>query len=453
MTDRGTADRIMARVANSIRAQRTRLMRTIGLTHDGERDTWEVFGYPRSIQIQSLYERYRRGGLEQRIIRAFPKATWQTPPDLTDDANRENETTFEQEVRQLDRDHSVWHMLERADRLSAIGRFGILLMGFDDNEEPRKELRKGTHKLIYLRPFSERSVSVAELDREPTSPRYGLPVRYKIETQGVDHRDQVHLTVHHSRVLHLTEYPEEDDVYGTPRLEAVYNRLLDIEKTAGSSAEAFWLNANAAIALSASADADLGPDDIKQMKDQAEEFQHQLRRILALQGVDVKQLQVQIAQPEQHLMSYLKLVAGTIGMPLRILIGNEQGELASSSDDDNWAAEIDSRRSNYAAPRIVRPFINKMIEVGVLSKPQGDEYEASWEQQDTLSAKDKSEIALNRSNVLRNYASTPIAETIVPAREFREQVLGLDPEPEGGFPEDVEPDDDGDIDPDIDDEA
>lgn len=438
-------ERILAAVAHSVRAARTRLVRAIGKTHGEERDLYETFGYPRSIEVGAMYERYRRGGIESRIIRAFPKATWRVAPEVTDDDSSDKETEFEQAVDQLDRNFSVWHMLERADRLSGIGHYGILLMGFSDGRNPNQPLADGNPKLIYLRPFSERSVRVAELERDPKSPRFGLPKVYNIETQGVDQANVNPMAVHYSRVLHITEFPEEDDIYGTPRLESVYNRLLDIEKVAGGSAEAFWLNANAALALLAQSDADLDSNDIAAMKEQAEEFQHQLRRIFALQGVDVKQLKAQIADPSNHIDALLSLLAGTIGIPKRILVGSERGELASTQDDDNWAAEIDSRRKNYVAPRIVRPFIDKMIAVGMLPQPRGGDYDAHWPQTDTLSETQKADVAQKRATALQSYSSTPIAETIVPPGEFRERFLGLDAEPPGGFPEAVEPDDEGDI--------
>lgn len=423
-------------LANTVQTARTRLARAVGLTHGGDRDTWEQFGYPRQIEIQALWERYKRGGIEKRIIRAFSQATWRDDPIVEENDNREQQTEFERQVEQLNEQHGLWAMMERLDRLSAIGRFGCLLIGFNDSKHQTQPVERAS-EVIYLRPFSERSVSITQLDQDPKSPRFGLPLMYEIQTQDVDQRGARRFSVHYSRMLHVTEFPEEDDVYGTPRLEAIYNRLLDLEKVVGGSAEAFWLNANAGLAIMAQQDGEFTQPQREELKQQAEDYQHGFRRVMAMHGADVKQLAVQIGDPSNHANTILDQIAGTEGIPKRILTGSEQGELASSQDEGNWNARIEERRQQFAEPRMIRPLLEKLGAVGVLNVPE--RYWAYWQPIDTLDETKKSEIALRKSQALAAYSNAPQAAVTVPEREFREHWLGLEPAPEGGFVSEVEP--------------
>jgi hypothetical protein len=148
--------------------------------------------------------------------------------------------------------------------------------------------------------------------------------------------------------------------------------------------------------------------------------------------------------PSGNLDSLLKLIAGTHGVPLRILTGSEAGELASSQDATNWAAQIDDRRSGYAAPKIVRPFIEKMIETGNLPEPEGT-MSIEWDALASLSEKEKADIGKTRAESIAAYVGADGADYVMPLREFRYEILGLPEESE--YEEDEEgPDDEDDED-------
>ena len=56
--------------------------------------------------------------------------------------------------------------------------------------------------------------------------------------------------VHASRVIHVAEDILDDEVYGIPRLEPLYNYLDDLLKVVGGSAEMFWLDAKRRLVFS-----------------------------------------------------------------------------------------------------------------------------------------------------------------------------------------------------------
>jgi hypothetical protein len=295
-------------------------------------------------------------------------------------------------------------------------------------------------------------------------PRFGLPLMYTVQTGNLLNADRPvparNFQVHYSRVIHVTETPDENLVYGTPCLQPIYNRLLDLEKVMGGSAETFWLTANRGMMLSADKEARLDEKDIKDMKEQAEEFQHQLRRNLIGTGMTATVLGSEDPDPGPNVDKLLDEVAGATGIPKRILIGSERGELASGQDENNWNARVDERRKDFAYPSILRPFGDAMIATGNWPQPQG-QWWAEWPEQAALGPVEESTVLVNRTNALATYSNSPGASLVVPPQEFRRDFLNMEPESEFEVEElvpidetdpDLQDDDDADPEPGDDDD-
>lgn len=411
------------------------------------RNTWQDFGYPTQISVEQMTLRYRRGGIASRIVRAFPQATWREQPKIRDEAGDSWEqgsasySPFVEAVSDLFDRMRVLHYMERADRLSSIGQFGVLFLGFR-NGQPGEPLGEGSNPLIYLAPYGEPDVQVASWDQDVNSPRFGLPLTYTLKSGGSSllggsAAQRRSLTVHHSRVIHVSETLESDDVFGVPTLEPVWNHLLDLEKVLGSGAESFYLNSRGGLALSADKDAKLDQGAVDDMRAQVEDFQNNLRRALALRGTTAQMLQATIADPKGTVDSIVDQIAGTKGIPKRILIGSERGELGGDNDEMNWGRRIDERQENFATPVMVRPFIDRMIVTGNIPAPQGS-YWVEWPQSTTLSPERQAEIGLKRAQALVAFANAPAAELIVPTQEFRTDFLGMEPESEYSVPDDMD---------------
>jgi hypothetical protein len=237
-------------------------------------------------------------------------------------------------------------------------------------------------------------------------------------------------------VLHIAEFLEQDEVYGTPPLLAVYNYLKDLMKVVGASSECFWLAANRGLALMADLGSNINETTLKDMKEQAENFQNKMQRVLVGEGMKTTVLDSSIPDPAPTVQQLLQLIAGTSGIPLRLMLGTEEAQLAGSQDGDNWASRVEERRMMFASPMILRPFVQLMIDTGNLPKPSG-KWWVDWEQSKELSALDRSIVAMNKSTALKNYAAAPAAEVIVAPEEVREW-LDLDPESEYELQDPVE---------------
>ena len=409
-------------------------------SHEGARDFYTVFGYPRDpITAINYKELYDRGGIANRIIRAYPKATWRDWPTVCDEDGKED-SAFHNAFEELVERMNLMHYLDRADRISGIGHYGVLLLGVNDNADLRQPLGKG--KLMYLQPFAEYSATINQWDVDPKSPRFGKPLMYTLQTADPTQRSTGaisgrSLNVHYSRVIHIAESLEQDDVFGTPCLKPVINYLHDLHKTVGAQAEIYWLAANRGIALMADKDSNVDESMLTRMKEQAEEYQHQLRRTLVGAGMTAQALGSDAPDGTTGADTLLKLIAGTKGMPQRIMIGSEAGELSSSQDENNWNSRIDERRTTFAGPCILRPLVQKLIDIGELT-PKGKWY-IDWPKATAISDAERSTIAVNKTTALRNYVSTPGAEMVVAQQEVREWLdLPAESEYELEEPEEIE---------------
>jgi len=416
----------MSENASTVRSLWNRLL---GKSHNGRRDRYEVFGWKHTLRTEDFVSMYHRNGIASRIVRAFPKATWGDTPNVYDETKDGDEKpdSLTGAWQRLNKELSVVHYMERADRLSSLGQFGLLYMGFAD-ALPVSEPVVGAAQLVYLSAYSEQNVSVQRWDMDEKSPRFGLPVIYTLMTssmgQSGKNSQTKSMTVHHSRVIHLSEFLDDDEVYGVPRLLPSYNYLEDLEKVTGASSETFWLTANRGILWTADSDAEFDEDDRVKMKEQAEEYEHQLRRNITGTGIKAQVLGSETPDPNGNTKNLLSLIAGTHGMPQRILVGAEAGELASSQDSSNWIGQIDDRRATWAGPRVLMPFIVKMVETGNLPRPVGS-ITAGWDPSAGLTDKEKAEIAKAKTTALAAYVATDGADLVVPIREFRAEILGL----------------------------
>lgn len=419
---------------------RDRLASLLGLTHHGTRDLYENFGWPKNLIIEQLFAMYYRGGIANRIIKAYPQATWRDIPVIRDEQGSSSKkdaadySPFTESVEQFFKKHNVLAYLERADRVAGVGRFSLLLFGFRDGlplDQPMAETSSQA-PLLYLSVYADPNVTITEWEQNMQDPRFGKPKYYTVQTgnpvvgggqsNAIGHRS---FRVHWSRVLHLAEYLDEDEIYGLPRLVSVYNYVQDLEKLTGAGAESFWFNARGGMVWSADKDAQFGADEITRMERQAEEFGNQLRRITALQGVTPTQLNSTIIDPSPLINSLLDLIAGGVAIPKRILVGTERGELSSDQDENNWAQRVEERRVNYASPYILKPMISKLILTGNVLQPKG-QWEIQWPGAG-LGPQKAAEVGSVRSNTLRNYVTSPGAELVVPPEEFRKEFLGLEP--------------------------
>jgi len=366
---------------------RASLAQYLGKQFGGARDLYKVLGYKSVISFNDYLAKYTRGGIAKRIVDAPSSATWRRPPIVYENNSKNPDTPFEKDWVALNKRLRVLHYFERVDRISGIGRFGILMIGIGGSRgrDLSKKLEgklDDPNQITHLSVFSEGSVRIKELVDDRSDPDFGKPLLYEITLSPESYAsvDYMNVTVHASRVIHVAEDLMEDEVYGTPRLQAVFNLLDDLDKTVPGSAEMFWQGAYRGLHVDVNPEFQLGEldnDSLAELDEEIEEYIHGIRRVIRTQGVDVKPIRSQIADPSGVFDAIITLISGTTKIPKRILFGSERGELASEQDEVNWNSRIKERQEQFAEPVILRPFVNKMIDLGVISPPDGV-YDVHW---------------------------------------------------------------------------
>ncbi len=405
---------VLRHMASDLTA-RAQLASIAGKTYKGKRDLYEVLGYARVLQPVDYRERYRRGDLSARIVEAFPKATWRGGAELIEDEDPEITTAFEEAWDDLNKRLSIWAVLQRADILAGLGWFSIILLGAPGPlDQPLEKL--SADNLLFLAPYGTEEVTIDTLEEKTDDPRFGLPLFYTIKRAGIN-KATINKRVHWTRVIHLADNILDDRVYGSPTLERVWNRLDDLDKVVGGGSEAFWARVHQGIITKFDPNVKVDKTTIDNVKEQVDEFIHGLRRMLTLRGVDVDALGSDVSNFSPQVTSVISIISGATGIPQRILLGSERGELASTQDKTNWDERVSDRRRDFAEP-VVRQMVDRFIDLGVLPEP--DQYEVRWPDIEDLDDTQKAEVANSWSKL-----NSQAGGTVVTPEEIRDRVLGL----------------------------
>jgi len=408
----------------------------MGYSYDGNRDLYTALGYSLTPTYDEYNGLYRREGIPKRVNDAPCNAVWRTPPRIYDIGDT-TLSPFEKAWNDLVDKLQIWSKINRADKLLGLGDYSVLLLGFDDvtSEMDMKQPVSDSAKLVYLQCYSAAFAIIETSVINPQEPRYGLPETYKVKISEsksvsaltVPTPSISEISVHWTRIIHLVENNLVNEVSGDPRLMNPFNRLMDIQKLIGGDAEMFWRGARPGYAAVMDPEFRLDKDDpeLIDMKTQMQEYENNLRRVLYLQGVDIKSLETQVVDPTNHLDMQLQDIAAGTGIPKRMLTGSERGDLASSQDRENWIAVVEDRRTWFATPIIIKPLLDRLILFNALPEPQEGGYVVEWPDLRAKSDKEKADIGLVRSTAIKNYLASSEAPKLVPPEVFIRICLGL----------------------------
>jgi hypothetical protein len=303
---------------------------------------------------------------------------------------------------------------------------------FGPSEQPADTPSKKKTKLLFLRVYDESLIQVVRYEWNIRNPRFGFPVMYRITLN--DPRE-VHsgiglpiatVFVHWSRVVHLADNRMSSEIFGVPRMRPVLNRLLDLRKVYGSDAEAFWKNV--VMKLSLETHPQMGGDveiDEPGLADMMENYQNSLQNYMVLRGMSAKTVSPAVVAVKDHIDCQIEAICVKLGCPVRVFRGSERGELASSQDDAAWNDRLRFRQNAYITPRIISPFIDRLIQIGVLPEPEG--YTVKWPDLDSVTDKDKAQIALQETQALGAFVAQGIEQVMQP-EDYMIDVLEWDEE-------------------------
>lgn len=427
-------------VNESIWAARAMLGRGLGETFDGARDLYETLGYKKVLTTDDYQNAYRRNIVGKRLVKKPVSSTWQTPPIIKDGEesteSKDPQGDFIKALTRLNETRRIWHYLERADRMARLGRYGVLFIGVKDGKllaEPIDDTTlTGPESLLYLMPRSEEWAQIASYDTDPQSARYGLPEFYNITTGQLSGTGTVR--VHHSRVIHIAEGKENDEVFGTPALEAAMNSLSDLEKVVGGDAEAFWLLVRKGMAILGDNETDFSQAD-ESFQEEIDKYKHGLTRIMQLAGIkEIKEFGSDTPDPTGIFEVLIALLAADADMPQAILVGTQKnglgGDASGDTDQKLWAATIENRRNQFAGPEILRPFLDFCLKRKILPQPTTGKYTTSWDPPYTPSAQDWALVAKTYAEAADTYSDARIKgfDEVMPPEVFSDRYFDYVPE-------------------------
>ena len=425
---------------------------------DDRRDIDDECGYSKTITMEQYSYLYDREGVAKRVVALLPDDSWKVDPEIEENSESE-ETEFEEAWRMLQKEHNLYHYMHRVDELSGIGQFGILLLGLSDggelkdpvpgiNERGEPTEEGAALELTFVRAFDQSAVSVFQQETDQINPRFNQPTMYKILFQDAEAlskgqqssitgdtsgkttltNPQSEVMVHWTRVIHIADNRKTSDVYGIPRMQNVYNRLMDIRKVLSGSGEMFWKGAFPGYSFEMTPEAIAGGAtiDATAMRAEFEDFSNGLQRYIATTGITAKSLLPQVADPKNHLESQFTYIAIALSVPLRIFLGSEQAKLASTQDKDTWNGRIRRRQERYLSPMLIRPFVDRLLAFGVLPEP-AEGYTVAWPDLSTPSDKDIAELAKDRTDALAKYVHGAVDQLIPPA-EYLTKFMNMEPE-------------------------
>ena len=408
------------------------------------RDLDKECGYILAPNFNTYWELYNRNGVAARIVNVFPDECWQKPPEVYEVEDESQVTDFERWISDHIRDKALWSTLHRADRVSGIGQYGVLLIGFTDGRNldqpvvglndaglPAQGRPAKSLDVAFYRVFSQRDVTGIEIETSQSSPRCGYPKFYNINFASPDDALQsgtivssktVSYKVHWTRIVHLADNRLSSEIAGIPRLQQPLNNVSDLRKVLGGSAEMFWKGAFPGYAFTTYPElaGQLDPIDKDELLDEYQAYADGLQRILTGENGKWESLEPQIADPTNHVTQHLLIICATIGVPLRIFLGSEAAHLASTQDKQTWNDRLMGRNSRYLDPYVVRPVIDRLIMAGVCPSPKTGPtaYLTSWSDLNANTEKDQADISMKLTQSLLQYVTSGAWKLMPPKMYF-----------------------------------
>lgn len=335
------------------------------------------FGWPEQVEFPQFYRMYCRNSIASAVVDKTVSKVWQDNPGVWE-AEEPTMSKSEAEIADRFADIRVWQGLAEADRRAMVGRYAAVILRLADSkpfDQPVDRVAGGIMGIVGVIPCWESQLLPSMWDTNPQSENYGSPTMYQFNEAAIT--DVINsaprqFAVHPDRVI---IWSQDGTIHCRSELESIYNDLIDAEKIKGSGGEGFWKTARGAPMIEAGAGVDpqdlarsMGVDvaGIKQaLNDQIDDFMLGFDKGLVLGGMTAKPLQISLPQPKEFLEGPINSIAAARMIPVRMLMGSQSGERASTEDAKAWALTCNSRRVNRCKPLILE-FINRLEAWGII---------------------------------------------------------------------------------------
>jgi len=424
----------MTRLSSLVNAAERRLAAIFpGYFEGAKHDHYQDFGYPKTITFPMLHSMYCRNSIARAAVDSTVEKVWETHPQLLESDASKEETSLESEIRQRFRDLRFWQNIMDADTKSLVGAYSGVILRLADGKrfrEPVDTVPGGLDGLVEIIPAWEGQLTVSTWDTDELSETYGQPTMFQFNESSIGNTNTQQprqFEVHPDRVI---IWSKDATVHNRSFLEPGYNDLMTLEKVIGAGGEGFWKNAKRDPIINVEPDfkvanmakaMGVAEDELLElMNDQVDDWQKGFDKLLMLQGMKAETLSVTLPSPEHFISGPLQVFAASIRMPMKILVGTQTGERASTEDAKQWSKTCMSHRENRVVPNIM-DVINRLEQFGIL--PDRD-WNLDWDSLTDSSEDEKMGLASKMSEI--NSKMERSGEIVFTHDEIRE-VTGRDP--------------------------
>lgn len=370
-----------------------------GTSNTKRQRLYQEFGYPVDLCFDDFYRTYRRNAVAGAAVKRMIDGCWEDFPEVYEGDKTKDATKlspWDKRINKLLK--RCWKPIKGADRRNLVGRYSALLLQLKDNKRWNEPVDSAVvtlqaeRALVKLIPAWEAQLEPVEWDSDENSETFGDVKMYSFTELPVDNNGSPRpgriINVHPDRVIILAEGSDGDSPHsGTSMLEEGFNKLLDIEKTSGGASEGFLKNASRQLNYSfgektnfAALAKALGVPEGQL----ADALDTQVRRLndstdsaSFMQDGKAEVLSVAAADPEPTWRTALNEFCATIPMPVKILIGMQTGERASTEDAKDWAKTRMSRRNGFLA-EVITCLVTRFWTLGVIPAANGEEITVGW---------------------------------------------------------------------------
>lgn len=338
------------------------------------------FDRVRTVSAGHALGEYQRNPFAYAVVEQLVEATWAAPPEIGD-GEGSVDGALESFVNEHLDDVEFWRAVETVDRRSLIAgdAAGILVIGDDEDDlaQPVGNL-SGMGGIEAIR-------GVTPAWKESLTPG-GLDADGRVEVWNYATSSGRNIRIHADRVFWFSEARSAN---GTGPIKRCYDVLFDIRKLLGSTAELWWRKAAAKVFLKLYPDQSAdemnndrvgnapGSTAAARLVGMVKASNRGITPVISAQMVeDAKLLEPASGNSDPDFMTHVKALSAGSGVPLRRLLGNEEGKLAGDQDEDIWADRIASRRRRVVEPAI-RDLLKRFAEWGIL--PSGRRFAVVWE--------------------------------------------------------------------------
>lgn len=391
----------LQRANNSTERERLRSLSSLlyGTSNTKRGRLYQEFGYPIHLTFDDFYRAYRRNAIAGAAVKRMTDGCWEDMPEIYEgnsDEKATEQTAWDKRINKLLKRH--WQQIKGADRRNLVGRYSALLLQIRDGQswdQPVSVEAVGLLKeraLVRLIPVWEAQIDPINWDENASSETFGQPIMYSFVELSVGGRNDGRpgriINVHPDRVIILAEGSDDGNLFsGTSLLEEGFNKLLDIEKVSGGASEGFLKNASRQLNFNFSEKTNfsalaraLGVEDNQladAMDDQVRRLNENLDSANIMQAGDASVLSVAAADPEPTWRTALSEFCATVPIPLKVLVGMQTGERASTEDMKDWAKTRKGRREGFLTD-IITDIVNRFWSLGVIDAPVGGEITVEW---------------------------------------------------------------------------